>query len=89
MNYLDKSHALLKSFDDVISDSSQGGVMKKSIKAMRTKVKEVRCLYFWTIQAMYTPEQEFLKIYSLEFDEICQNYYSRRISDNGNITMEV
>lgn len=31
MNYLDKSHALLKSFDDVISDSSQGGVMKKSI----------------------------------------------------------
>ena len=34
-------------------------------------------------------EQEFLKIYSLEFDEICQNYYSRRILDNGNITMEV
>lgn len=31
MNYLDKSHALLKSFDGVISDSSQGGVMKKSI----------------------------------------------------------
>ena len=34
-------------------------------------------------------EQEFLKIYSLEFDEICQNCYSRRILDNGNITMEV
>ena len=31
MNYLNKSHALLKSFDGVISDSSQGGVMKKSI----------------------------------------------------------
>jgi hypothetical protein len=31
MNYLDKSHALLKSFDGVISDSSQGGIMKKSI----------------------------------------------------------
>ena len=30
MNYL-KSHVLLKSFDDVISDSSQGGVMKKPI----------------------------------------------------------
>lgn len=31
INYLDKSHALFKSFDDVISDSSKGGVMKKSI----------------------------------------------------------
>ena len=31
MNYLDESHALLKSFDGVISDSSQGGLMKKSI----------------------------------------------------------
>ena len=31
MNYLDKSHALLKSFDGVSSDSSQGGLMKQSI----------------------------------------------------------
>ena len=31
MNYLDKSHVLMKSFNGVISDSSQGGVMKKSI----------------------------------------------------------
>ena len=31
MNFLHKSHALLKSFDGVISDSSQGGLMKKSI----------------------------------------------------------
>ena len=30
MNYLDRSHALLKSFDGIIGDPSEGGVMKKS-----------------------------------------------------------
>ena len=30
MNYLDRSHALLKSFDEIIGDPSEGGVMKKS-----------------------------------------------------------
>ena len=30
MNYLDKSHALLKSFDEIIGDPSEGEVMKKS-----------------------------------------------------------
>ena len=30
MNYLDRSHALLKSFDRITGDPSKGGVMKKS-----------------------------------------------------------
>ena len=30
MNYLDRSHALLKSFDEIIGDPSEGGVMKKA-----------------------------------------------------------
>ena len=30
MNYLDRSHTLLKSFDGIIGDPSEGGVIKKS-----------------------------------------------------------
>ena len=30
MNYLDRSHALLKSLDEIIGDPSEGKVMKKS-----------------------------------------------------------
>ena len=33
--------------------------------------------------------KRFLKIYSLKFCDICQNFYFYRISDNENFKMEV